>query len=114
MLVEYHSNHWMFILFKGADVCTHDLKTLTMEGFERMFNRGDVGYADTAIATEAVDHQEPLGASFPPHLKNVVTTLRTGLPRPPLRGAPHDRRRGHRGLPLDHDRDASGATRRRP
>src|SRR3954454_16990520 len=80
MLVEYHSNHWMLILFKGADVCTHDLKALTMEGFERMFNRGGVGYADTAIATEAVDHQEPLGASFPPHLKNVVTTLRTGFP----------------------------------
>ncbi len=27
-----------------------------------------------------VGHQEPLGASFPPHLKNVVTTLRTGFP----------------------------------
>lgn len=61
-------------------MCTHDLKALTMEGFERMFNQGDVAYADTAIATDAVDHQEPLGAGFPPHLKKVVTTLRTGFP----------------------------------
>ena len=61
-------------------MCTHDLKALTMEGFDRMFNQGDVDYADTAIAAEAVDHQEPLGASFPPHLKKVVTTLRTGFP----------------------------------
>lgn len=59
---------------------TEKLKAQTLEGFERMFNQGDVAYADTAIATEAVDHQEPLGASFPPHLKKVVTTLRTGFP----------------------------------
>jgi len=32
-------------------VCTHDLKALTMEGFERMLNQGDVGYADTAIVS---------------------------------------------------------------
>ena len=30
-----------------------------------MFNRGEVDYADTAIAAGGVDHQEPLGASFP-------------------------------------------------
>jgi predicted ester cyclase len=61
-------------------VGAHDRKAITMEGFERTFNQGDVAYADTAIPTEAVDHQEPLGASFPPHLKKVVTTLRTGFP----------------------------------
>lgn len=61
-------------------MATHDLKALTLEGFERMFNRGEVDYADAAIATGGVDHQEPLGTSFPPHLKKVVTTLRTGFP----------------------------------
>ena len=55
-------------------MATHDLKALTLEGFERMFNRGQVEYADAAIATGGVDHQEPLGTSFPPHLKKVVTT----------------------------------------
>jgi SnoaL-like polyketide cyclase len=58
----------------------HDLKQLTLDGFEMMFNRGQVDYADTAIAVGGVDHQEPLGASFPPHLKKVVATLRTGFP----------------------------------
>jgi predicted ester cyclase len=61
-------------------MATYDLKALTLEGFERMFNRGEVDYADAAIATGGVDHQEPLGTSFPPHLKKVVTTLRTGFP----------------------------------
>ena len=45
-----------------------------------MFNRGEVNFADTAIAADGVDHQEALGSSFPPHLKKVVTTLRTGFP----------------------------------
>ncbi len=58
----------------------HDLKALTLEGFERMFNRGETDYVDRALAAEAVDHQEPLGADFVAHLKEVITIMRTAFP----------------------------------
>lgn len=56
------------------------LKALTLEGFERMFNNGDLDFVDTAIAPGAVDHQEPAGTDFSTHLKHVITTLRIGFP----------------------------------
>jgi hypothetical protein len=34
-----------------------DLKARTLEGFERMFNQGDLDYVDDAVAPDAVDHQ---------------------------------------------------------
>jgi steroid delta-isomerase-like uncharacterized protein len=57
-----------------------DLKAKTIEGFERMFNQGDLSYADTGIDPGGTDHQEPLGTDFIPHLKDVVTKLRAGFP----------------------------------
>jgi steroid delta-isomerase-like uncharacterized protein len=57
-----------------------DLKAKTIEGFERMFNQGDLSYADTEIDPGGADHQEPLGTDFIPHLKDVVTKLRAGFP----------------------------------
>ena len=59
---------------------TAELKTRTLEGFERMFNQGDLAYVDTAVAPGAVDHQEPQGTDFAAHLKNVISTLRTAFP----------------------------------
>ena len=59
---------------------TDQLKAKTLEGFERMFNRGDLDHADEAIDTTGTDHQEPLGTDFPAHLKEVVKTLRTAFP----------------------------------
>jgi steroid delta-isomerase-like uncharacterized protein len=56
------------------------LKARTLEGFDRMFNRGDLAYLDDAVATDAVDHQEPHGTDFSTHLKEVVTTLRSAFP----------------------------------
>jgi predicted ester cyclase len=56
------------------------LKQRTLEGFERMFNRGDLEYVDNAVAPGAVDHQEPDGTDFAAHLKNVISTLRTAFP----------------------------------
>jgi steroid delta-isomerase-like uncharacterized protein len=56
------------------------LKARTLEGFERMFNDGDLDYVDGAIAPGAVDHQEPHGADFAAHLKDVIATLRTAFP----------------------------------
>ena len=56
------------------------LKALTLEGFERMFNSGDVAYVDHAIAANAIDHQEPEGTDFRAHLKQVITVLRTAFP----------------------------------
>ena len=59
---------------------TEELKSLTLEGFERMFNEGDLDFVETALAPAAVDHQEPEGTDFPSHLKNVISTLRTAFP----------------------------------
>jgi predicted ester cyclase len=56
------------------------LKARTREGFERMFNDGDLDYADEAIAAGAVDHQEPAGTDFAAHLKHVISTLREAFP----------------------------------
>ena len=56
------------------------LKAVTREGFERMFNSGDLAYVDQATAPDAVDHQEPEGTDFRAHLKQVITVLRTAFP----------------------------------
>jgi steroid delta-isomerase-like uncharacterized protein len=59
---------------------TEELKARTLESFERMFNQGDLAYVDGALAPGAVDHQEPDGTDFAPHLKHVISTLRTAFP----------------------------------
>jgi len=56
------------------------LKSLTLEGFERMFNNGELDYVETALAPDAVDHQEPEGTDFAAHLKHLISTLRTAFP----------------------------------
>lgn len=56
------------------------LKAITLEGFERMFNSGDLTHVDQATAPEAIDHQEPEGTDFRAHLKEVITVLRTAFP----------------------------------
>jgi hypothetical protein len=43
---------------------TAEMKDLTLEGFERMFHQGDLGYIDEVLGAGSVDHQEPAGASF--------------------------------------------------
>lgn len=57
-----------------------ELKSRTCEGFERMFNRGELGYVDDAVTDGAVDHQEPEGTDFVAHLKDVISTLRAAFP----------------------------------
>ena len=57
-----------------------DLKERTLDGFERMFNQGDLDYVDEALANNAVDHQEPAGTDFAAHLKQTISTLRTAFP----------------------------------
>jgi predicted ester cyclase len=57
-----------------------DLKSRTREGFERMFNSGDLEYVDEAVAAGAIDHQEPEGTDTGAHLKQVIATLRTAFP----------------------------------
>ena len=56
------------------------LKALTAEGFERMFNSGELDFVDEALAPDAIDHQEPEGTDFAAHLKHVISTLRTAFP----------------------------------
>jgi steroid delta-isomerase-like uncharacterized protein len=59
---------------------TEQLKANTREGFERMFNHGDLDFVDQAIAPGAVDHQEAEGTDFVAHLKHVIATLRAAFP----------------------------------
>lgn len=56
------------------------LKAITLEGFERMFNSGDLEYVGEAIAPNAVDHQEPEGTDCRAHLQEVIGVLRTAFP----------------------------------
>jgi steroid delta-isomerase-like uncharacterized protein len=61
-------------------VTSEELKARTLEGFERMFNQGDLDYVDNALAPDAIDHQEPEGTDFAAHLKQVISTLRAAFP----------------------------------
>lgn len=56
------------------------LKARTLEGFEQMFNRGELDYVDDAFARGAIDHQEPPGTDCAVHLREVISTLRTAFP----------------------------------
>ena len=57
-----------------------ELKAKTLEGFERMFNEGDLDYVDGSLAPDAVDHQEPAGTDFAAHLKQTISILRAAFP----------------------------------
>jgi len=57
-----------------------ELKQLTRQNFERMFDQGDVDYVDHVLAPDAVDHQEEPGTDFVAHLKEVFSTLRKAFP----------------------------------
>jgi steroid delta-isomerase-like uncharacterized protein len=57
-----------------------ELKARTLEGFERMFNQGDLDFVRTVVAPGAIDHQEPEGTDFVSHLEHVISTLRTAFP----------------------------------
>ena len=57
-----------------------DLDALTRDGFDRIFNQGDLAHVDHSLDPAAVDHQEQLGSEFPAHLKQVATMLRTAFP----------------------------------
>jgi predicted ester cyclase len=59
---------------------SEELKAVTLEGFERMFNSGDLDFVEEALAPGAVDHQEPEGTDFGAHLKHVISTLRAAFP----------------------------------
>ena len=56
------------------------LKALTLEAFERMWNRADLEYVDQAVSADATDHQEPAGTDVRAHLKEVITVLRAAFP----------------------------------
>src|SRR5207248_4817082 len=65
---------------EASEMTAEQLKALTLEGFERMFNEGDLDYVEQATAPGAVDHQEPEGTDYVAHLKEVIATLRTAFP----------------------------------
>ena len=59
----------------GRAMTSEELMAITREGFERMFNSGEVDFVDDAVAPTAVDHQEPEGTDCRSHLKQVITVF---------------------------------------
>jgi predicted ester cyclase len=47
---------------------------------EKGFNQGDLSAVDDQLLSNSVDHQEPAGADFVTHLKQVIVALRTAFP----------------------------------
>lgn len=59
---------------------TEQNKAMIREFMERAFNQGDLTAVDERLGGDAVDHQEPLGADFRAHLKQVITGMRRAFP----------------------------------
>jgi hypothetical protein len=59
---------------------SQDLIQVTLDGFERMFNRGDLSYIDEVIRAQTVDHDEAPGTNVCDHIADVVRTLRRAFP----------------------------------
>jgi steroid delta-isomerase-like uncharacterized protein len=59
---------------------TETNKAAALEFMERGFNQGDLSAVDDHLASDGVDHQEPVGTDFGEHLKAVITMLRTAFP----------------------------------
>jgi predicted ester cyclase len=55
-------------------------KLISRAVLERGFNEGDLSVIDEYTDPNGVDHQEPAGTPFIPHLKEVITGLRTAFP----------------------------------
>jgi steroid delta-isomerase-like uncharacterized protein len=55
-------------------------KTRASEFMERAFNHGDLSVVDEFLAEAGVDHQEPPGTAFRPHLREAIMMLRTAFP----------------------------------
>lgn len=59
---------------------TQTNEAVVLQFMERAFNQGDLNAIDELAAADGIDHQEPPGTPFRPHLKEVVTALRTAFP----------------------------------
>lgn len=57
-----------------------EAEAFVREFMERAFNRGDLTAVDEQLAPDAIDHQEPPGTDFNPHLKEAITGLRRAFP----------------------------------
>ena len=55
-------------------------KSLTLRGFEEMFNKGDLSVVDELVADRGEDHQEAPGTDFAEHLKDVIKKMRSAFP----------------------------------
>ncbi len=56
------------------------LAATVTEFIERGFNHGDLSVIEQFNDHQTVDHQEPPGTDFVPHLKAVITSMRTAFP----------------------------------
>jgi predicted ester cyclase len=59
---------------------TEENVNIVRDFMERAFNQGDLSAVDEYAAQGGVDHQEPPGTAFRPHLKQVITMLHTAFP----------------------------------
>ncbi|WP_161883571.1 ester cyclase [Deinococcus alpinitundrae] len=55
-------------------------RALVLMVFDRAFNHGDTSVFDEHVPASGTDHQENPGTEMRPHLKEIVTMLRTAFP----------------------------------
>jgi predicted ester cyclase len=59
---------------------TEHTKSIAIRLADELFNKGNLGIVDELIASDAIDHNEPLGTDCRQHFKQVATLLRSAFP----------------------------------
>lgn len=59
---------------------TEHTKSIATRLADELFNKGNLGIVDELIASDAIDHNEPLGTNCRQHFKQVATLLRSAFP----------------------------------
>src|SRR5881392_4004488 len=66
---------------KGKNsMSTEHTKAIALRLADELFNKGNLGIVDEFIASDAIDHNEPLGTDCRQHFKQVATLLRSAFP----------------------------------
>src|SRR5438876_11887710 len=66
---------------KGRNsMSTEHTKSIAIRLADELFNKGNLSIVDGLIASDAIDHNEPLGTDCRQHFKQVVTLLLRAFP----------------------------------
>src|SRR6266478_1517961 len=59
---------------------TEHTKSVAIRLADELFNKGNLGIVDELIASDAIDHNEPIGTDCRQHFKQVAILLRSAFP----------------------------------